>query len=364
MNDEVSELSLVHSIETFYTGGSVEWSADGSTIFTTCSNVIKALSVDDGTTRYVIGEMDDAGHVTCAQCTPSDAHSMIVAYANGLLREYVLPRMTATEIKAEMKRQWKSTHTAPIKIIKFSPNAALLATGSADFTVKVWKLESQCCVASLKGPIAVTEALFVGNERILIGYMDGTVNFYRLKGEKKLIHHWKNHTSQVVSIVLLERTIAATVSRDQTISLTNLDTNEKVKTLPLFEPIESAILSDDATMLTVGEEGVLKCWQPTTGKLLRSAAICRCRVDLILRNQIRGQLLLASCDSNLYLVDEQTFEVSRQMVGFNDEIFDLAFVGADQRYMMVAANSADVRMYETRTWACHLVPGKLYCCGG
>lgn len=52
MNEEVADLALVHSIETFYTGGSVEWSTDGDTIFTTCTNVVKALRIDDGTTRY------------------------------------------------------------------------------------------------------------------------------------------------------------------------------------------------------------------------------------------------------------------------------------------------------------------------
>uniref|UniRef100_F1KV63 Transducin beta-like protein 3 n=1 Tax=Ascaris suum TaxID=6253 RepID=F1KV63_ASCSU len=356
MNEEVADLALVHSIETFYTGGSVEWSTDGDTIFTTCTNVVKALRIDDGTTRYVIGEDDDASHVSCVQCSP-DSHSMIVAYTNGLLREYILPAKTAIDAKAQMNRQWRSTHTAPIKLIRFSSNATMLATGSADFTLKVWKLESQCCVASLKGPTAVTQALFVDGERILIGYMDGSVNFYRLKGEKRLMHHWKYHTSQVVSILLLERTLVATVSRDQTISLISLETNERVKTLPLFEPVESALLIDDGTMLTVGEEGVLKCWQPTTGKLLRSSNICNCRIDSILRNRIRRQLLLISCDSNLYLVDEKTFDVRRQMVGFNDEIFDLTFVGANRQYMVVAANSTDIRIYETQTWACHLVPG-------
>uniref|UniRef100_A0A0M3I8Z9 Utp13 domain-containing protein n=1 Tax=Ascaris lumbricoides TaxID=6252 RepID=A0A0M3I8Z9_ASCLU len=278
MNEEVADLALVHSIETFYTGGSVEWSTDGDTIFTTCTNVVKALRIDDGTTRYVIGEDDDASHVSCVQCSP-DSHSMIVAYTNGLLREYILPAKTAIDAKAQMNRQWRSTHTAPIKLIRFSSNATMLATGSADFTLKVWKLESQCCVASLKGPTAVTQALFVDGERILIGYMDGSVNFYRLKGEKRLMHHWKYHTS--------------------------------------------------------------------------------CRIDSILRNRIRGQLLLISCESNLYLVDEKTFDVRRQMVGFNDEVFDLTFVGANRQYMVVAANSTGIRIYETQTWACHLVPGHM-----
>uniref|UniRef100_A0A0M3K9D4 WD_REPEATS_REGION domain-containing protein n=1 Tax=Anisakis simplex TaxID=6269 RepID=A0A0M3K9D4_ANISI len=79
-----------------------------------------------------------------------------------------------------------------------------------------------------------------------------------------------------------------------------------------------------------------------------------------LRNPICGELLLISCESNLYILDERTFEVKREMVGFNDEIFDLEFVGsksAEQKYMMVAANSPEIRMYSTQTWECHLISG-------
>ncbi|VDK18482.1 unnamed protein product [Anisakis simplex] len=269
MNDLVRDFQLAHCIETFYTGGSVEWSADGRCLFTTCSNIVKALNVEDASTRYIIGDPDESSHVTCAQRVPN-SNRLIVAYSNGLLVEYALPILSAvvpegTELKPTLMRQWKSTHTAPIKIMKFSPDSEMLATGSADFAVKVWKLDSQCCVASLKGTSAVTEALFVDADRILIGYMDGMVNSYRLKGEK----------NQIVSILLLNATTAATISRDQTIALVNVETNEKMKTLPLFEPVESAVLMDDGTMLTVGEEGILKSWQPTTGKLLKSTTICR-----------------------------------------------------------------------------------------
>uniref|UniRef100_A0A914S7A3 Uncharacterized protein n=1 Tax=Parascaris equorum TaxID=6256 RepID=A0A914S7A3_PAREQ len=86
--------------------------------------------------RYVIGEDDDASQVSCVQCSP-DSRCMIVAYINGLLREYLLPATTAVDAKAQMNRQWRSTHTAPIKLIRFSSNSAMLATGSADFTLKV-----------------------------------------------------------------------------------------------------------------------------------------------------------------------------------------------------------------------------------
>lgn len=62
------------------------------------------------------------------------------------------------------------------------------------------------------------------------------------------------------------------VSRDQTLSIVNVDSYEKVKVLPLYEPIEAAVLAS-GSLFTVGEEGVLKCWNMENAKLLRSASI-------------------------------------------------------------------------------------------
>lgn len=64
------------------------------------------------------------------------------------------------------------------------------------------------------------------------------------------------------------------MSRDQTLSIVNVDSYEKMKVLPLYEPIEAAIFIS-GSLLTVGEEGILKCWNMENAKLLRSANICR-----------------------------------------------------------------------------------------
>ncbi|KAJ1366899.1 hypothetical protein KIN20_027686 [Parelaphostrongylus tenuis] len=47
-------------IEAVYTGGNVEWSADGSTLYSMCSNVVKAINLDDDSLSYVIGDTDEA----------------------------------------------------------------------------------------------------------------------------------------------------------------------------------------------------------------------------------------------------------------------------------------------------------------
>ncbi|VDK44590.1 unnamed protein product [Gongylonema pulchrum] len=222
--------------------------------------------------------------------------------------------------------------------------------------VIVWNLEERSCIASLRGTGAVSAVEFVKQNSVLVGYSDGGVSFFSLHGEKKLLHRWNNHTSQIVGIFVSAMPEAVFISRDQTLSVVNIDTMEKIKVLPLFEPIESAVVVQ-GSLFTVGEEGVLKCWNLQNAKLLKSANISTCRVDTVLYNASRGKFLLATSDFNVFLVHEETFKIERQFVGFNDQIFDICYIGTEHQYLVVATNSADLRLYDTTNWSCRLITG-------
>lgn len=90
-----------------------------------------------------------------------------------------------------------------------------------------------------------------------------------------MFHFSGNFFSQVVAIITLLPEKVIIVSRDQTVSHVDINTYEKLKVLPLFEPIESAVLTDEGHFYTVGEEGVLKCWNIEKSKLLRQKKLSR-----------------------------------------------------------------------------------------
>ena len=84
-----------------------------------------------------------------------------------------------------------------------------------------------------------------------------------------------------------------------------------------------------------------------------------CRIDEILYNEVQSQFLLVASDFNLYLVSKENFSITRRYVGFNDEIFDTAFIGDEENTLLVAANSPDIRLYDTKTWSCQLIRGRV-----
>lgn len=82
--------------------------------------------------------------------------------------------------------------------------------------------------------------------------------------------------------MVLDESRALIVSRDQTMSFIDFITHAKLKALPLFEPIESAVIAGSQMLYTVGEEGILKCWVTEKAKLIRSASLSRLSTKLLL----------------------------------------------------------------------------------
>ncbi|KAK6058745.1 WD domain, G-beta repeat protein [Cooperia oncophora] len=134
MKHALRELAIKRCIEAVYTGGVVEWSADGNTLYSTCSNVVKVINLDKDLSSYTIGDPDESLRITCI-CLDKSRSRLIVAYNNQVIREF-----TVSDETPALARTWKTMHTAPILCMKMNSDGTLLATGSADHTVKVWDM--------------------------------------------------------------------------------------------------------------------------------------------------------------------------------------------------------------------------------
>lgn len=47
MKGLVKELAVKRTIGSFFTGGVVEWSANGKYLYSTCTNIVKVINLDD-----------------------------------------------------------------------------------------------------------------------------------------------------------------------------------------------------------------------------------------------------------------------------------------------------------------------------
>lgn len=137
--------------------------------------------------------------------SPDDSE-IVVTYISDLVKRFSLTNNTVTLIS-----QFRATHNAPILVSRFSPSSSLLATGSSDHAVKIWDMKAQYCTHTLRGNLVVSALCFIGDNRLLVGYVEGDVRLFDLNQKQKgaPIVEWKNHTRcRIYAVVLnFSRTI-------------------------------------------------------------------------------------------------------------------------------------------------------------
>ena len=124
-------------------------------------------------------------------------------------------------------------HYACVSSVAFHPREKepLLATGSWDRTIKLWRLNPPTCVATLQGHSGwITSVVFHPSEHVLAtGSYDGTAKLWRMSTDCTVawcVATLTGHTDNVTSIAFHPSLyIMATGSRDRTAKLWRLSAN-------------------------------------------------------------------------------------------------------------------------------------------
>lgn len=76
------------------------------------------------------------------------------------------------------------------------PGSTILATGSADYSVKIWNLEAKQCTHNFRGKTVVSALCFIDNgNKLVVGYTEGVVLFFNLTDKtNKHCFQLNNHT--------------------------------------------------------------------------------------------------------------------------------------------------------------------------
>lgn len=80
-------------------------------------------------------------------------------------------------------------------------------------------------------------------------------------------------------------------------------------------------------------------------------------ITQMLYNKKVSQFAVVSADHNIMIHNSSTFYCTKQFIGFSAEILDAVFVGKKDRYLAIATNSADIKVYDTLDMNCKIVKG-------
>ncbi|KAK0723422.1 hypothetical protein B0T26DRAFT_801956 [Lasiosphaeria miniovina] len=142
-------------------------------------------------------------------------------------------------------------HSAPVSSVAFSPDSALVASGSWDQTVRLWRSDTGECVQELKGHSDSVSSVAFSPDSALVasGSRDRTVRLWRSDiGE--CVQELKGHRWEVNSVAFSpDSALVASASGDNTVWLWRSDTGECMQQVDMGAHVTDLSFEPDGSRL-------------------------------------------------------------------------------------------------------------------
>lgn len=409
----------LRTIEPLHTSGPVAITSDGSNIVTCVSG--EALFTDIKHSRLLCRFPSDAQNITSLCLTPDASHLVTFTDAPSL-RLFKVPK-TLIGQHVPPSRVSARPHDAPVHVCAVDPTSTYLASGSADGVVKVWEISTGHVTHVFKGHGGVVSALkfnfprnesLVQHERVAqlitasvdtkIRVFDLTATLRNDQGALRPVAVLEGHDSvprgldvtpdgkwlvsggrDAVVLIWDMSFFGATLGQNKSKSKSLVTSLTPVKTIPVFERVEAvgfvhcdrsgSAATADQCLFTAGEKGIVKIWD-WKGTLLHNLGTSWEQEQEEQRQILEAMyvptleaVLSVHADQNIFIHSVASGKLTQQLIGFNDEIVDAAFLsptippsnasasnGRDG-YIALATNSSLIRLYSTLGSSVQLLPG-------
>ncbi|KAI9223624.1 WD40-repeat-containing domain protein [Blastocladiella britannica] len=345
-----------------YTGGAIVLSPDASTLYAALDDQVSVIDVATASAVRRIAPAADA--VTALAITPDGSQLLVATRA---LQIVVYDAHTGAKL-----RSWKG-HEAPALMMAVDSTGTLVATGSADSTVKVWDIAGAFCTHNFKGHSGLVTAIAWTGLTLVSGGEDGAVRVWDLHA-RKCAAVLANHVSAVRGIAFLDNgATLVTGGRDKVLVVWDLASRKVRRTVPVWDALEGVAAMpgssfDQSVVLCAGEKGavhVVSLDAPVTStqngpsRSVQVATKPHAITHLLAAANPECTMLAAvTSDHNIVLLDTANdLARSRLVIGYNDEVIDLAVAGDQGKYLAVATNSAEIKLFDTETHDAEPFPG-------
>lgn len=257
-------------------------------------------------------------------------------------------------------------HSAAVSSLSFEGGNARrsrLLSGSDDNTLRLWDLETNRTIVTLRGHGSrVTACLFppaisaIGN-RVLSGSLDGQIHLYDVDGyaESRVVQgdRFRGHEDAILSAAFdaTGRRIV-TASRDRTARVVDLTTGQTtvLDEGHAFLAARATFLPNSARLVTAAMDGSVRIWEIATGG------------ELAMINGTGSQAIVAASSDEHWLVtggtgnEVQLWEIARiigevspspqPLVGLSEPLSAVAF-STDSRFVLTGDQGGHLWLWET-----------------
>ncbi|KAF9469790.1 U3 small nucleolar RNA-associated protein [Collybia nuda] len=415
------------TIAPLYTSGPVALTKDGVKIITCVEEEVLLTNVLTGV--EICRFSGDTQTINSLCISPSSAH-LLVFTASLSLRIFEIPVFsTPTKKPVQPIRVISRAHDAPVHVCKTDPTSTYLASGSADGVVKVWDIRHGHITHVFKGHGGIVSALVfsfpqdvssvVGGEsmQLITASADTRIRLFNLSTSSNSTHTRKpdavleGHVSVPRGLdVSLDGRWLVSGGRDSVVLVWDLSSRDPsqssgtkgkgkdkalsptlVKTIPVLERVEAlGLLHPDEDMTgstsgpsrirfyTGGEKGVVKIWDGKDGNILFTLGREQSKIigeqeeqrqiiDVLYTPETSG-VVSVHADQNIVFHSLSTQSLTRQLIGYNDEIVDATFLSLHlpnstekplhkDSHLALATNSSLIRVYSSNTFDARLLEG-------
>ncbi|KAI9668371.1 MAG: WD domain protein [Alyxoria varia] len=166
-------------------------------------------------------------------------------------------------------------HKRGVATVRFSPNGNLIASGSADSTVKVWSANTGRHLHTLCGHLAgiSTVAWSPDSAVLATGSDDKTIRLWNVNTGKPFPHAFVGHHNYVYSLAFSPKgNILVSGSYDEAVFLWDVRTGRIMRSLPAHsDPVCGVDFVRDGTLIaSCASDGLIRVWDTPTGQCLRT----------------------------------------------------------------------------------------------
>ncbi len=230
----------------------------------------------------------------------------------------------AGTLPAVQKKTTLTGHLQEITCLALAPEKPLLASASADQSIRIW--DTHLC--QLKDILHITRgqirslAFSPDGDNLAIGNSDNTIHIYRLE-DNRMIKALEGHTAMVRGLAFSPGGwLLASASFDHTIRLWRFPSGPEIKTLKghTSEVFCLSITSDGHLLASAGADQVVRLWNLPDGVLLKELEGHSNTITCLASSPDSQFLASGSRDNSIILWNlpdgrlRQTFEKQKNMI--------------------------------------------------
>lgn len=242
-------------------------------------------------------------------------------------------------------------HLSSVSSIAISPDNQMVASGSFDRTIKLWKLSTGDLLDSFMASNVVLSVAFHPKSNILaISNVGGIINLWDL-ATGRVSCSLSRHSDSIVSMPVAfspNGEFIASGSDDRTIKIWHQETGQLLYSIKNSRGINVVAFSPDGKILASGSsDNIIKLWEVETGNLIDKLVGHTRDINTIAFRPDGKVLVSGSSDKTIKLWSVEKSKLIKTITGHSDWVRSV--ICLDKKMMISASADKTVKIWKMET---------------